>query len=244
MPETQTTRICGYDLVVADRTACRELIKSRISQGQGAWIVTLNLEMVSRGAKQPEYRDLIMQSDLMYADGMPLVWGSKKKPGATPLPERVTGSDLTLKLLQEVDPNLIAIIGGENPEMALKHAEIPDFEKIYVDNGIISLEQEAVAKMVELLKDRRLVFLALGVPKQDRLALALRPLLPEAILIGVGGSFELIAGIKPRAPLWMQNAGLEWLFRLLAEPKRLWHRYLVEYWAGVKALARDIRKPI
>lgn len=244
MSENQTTRICGYDLVVADRTACRELIKTRISKAQGAWVVTLNLEMVSRGAKQPEYRDLILQSDLMYADGMPLVWGSKKKPGATPLPERVTGSDLTLKLLQEVDPSLIAIIGGENPVMALTQAAIPNFERIYVDNGIIALDQESVSKLAEALKGRRLVFLALGVPKQDRLALALRPLLPEAILIGVGGSFELIAGIKPRAPIWMQNAGLEWLFRLVAEPRRLWRRYLVEYWAGVKALARDIRKPI
>jgi len=158
------------------------------------------------------------------------------------VPERVTGVEITQELLKRVPAEQIAIVGGEDPMKTLEFMGVTGREKILVDNGRISLEPEAIQQRAKELAGRRLIFVALGVPKQDKLALALRELLPEATFIGVGGTFELLGGQKPRAPQWMQKSGLEWVFRVCAEPKRLWRRYFVEYWGGGFALLRDIRQ--
>jgi N-acetylglucosaminyldiphosphoundecaprenol N-acetyl-beta-D-mannosaminyltransferase len=86
------------------------------------------------------------------------------------------------------------------------------------------------------------VFLALGVPKQDRLALELRAQIPELVVAGVGGTFEILGPQGSRAPQWMQRAGLEWLYRLLHEPGRLWKRYFLHYPAGLSLLLKDTIK--
>ena len=208
------------------------------------WIVTLNLEMVSRGRLDPEYGALLKGCDLIVADGMPLVWGSRLKRGIPSLPERLPGSDLTVELLRMVPAAKIAILGGQDPIVALRKLGIPDAEKAYIFNGKIAatLEQADVFAAELNARGREIVFLALGVPKQDRLAALLRSRLNQGLVLGVGGSFELIAGQLKRAPKWMRNYGFEWLFRLLQEPRRLGYRYLVLYWVGGFALAGDIIK--
>ncbi|TNF52601.1 MAG: glycosyltransferase, partial [Burkholderiales bacterium] len=78
-----------------------------------------------------------------------------------------------------------------------------------------------------------------GVPKQDRLALLLRQRMPHLLLLGIGGTFEILGPDGGRAPQWMQRSGLEWLYRLTREPGRLWRRYLLNYPLGIWFLFRD-----
>ena len=84
-----------------------------------------------------------------------------------------------------------------------------------------------------------MVFIALGVPKQDRLAVELRRRMPHLVLLGIGGTFEILGPQGSRAPRWMQKGGLEWLYRLFREPGRLWRRYLINYPQGVWFLIKD-----
>ena len=236
------TTLCDISVLALNKEQVVELLRERVEAGQSTWVVTLNLEMVSRRERDPEYRKLLDSADVHLPDGMPLVWASRKKKGGTPLPGRVTGSDITADLLQVVPANFIAIVGGENPGKSLDTANVRDREKIFIDASYIKVDEQSIKSLAHRLHGRRLIFLALGVPKQDLVAQALKPYLPEASFIGVGGSFELLGKQKKRAPLWMQKSGFEWLYRLLNEPKRLWRRYLIESWTGGFALYNDIRR--
>lgn len=207
-------------------------------------MVTLNLEMVSRGKLDPAYRDLLRTADLFIADGMPLVWGSKMKRGVPRIPERAAGADLTSDLIRLVPSDKIAIIGGKDPMHALQKLGIENPEQAYIFNDRVEATPEAADAFASEINRRgsQMIFIALGVPKQDKVAALLRERVDQGVLVGVGGTFELIAGQLKRAPAWMRKAGFEWLFRLLQEPKRLAHRYLVVYWVGGFALAGDIVK--
>ncbi len=242
LAELPRTMLCDLPVLALERDQVVELLRERVEAGLGTWVVTLNLEMVSRRERDPLYRELLNSADIHIPDGMPLVWASRRKKGAIPLPMRVTGSDVTGDLLRVVPPQFIAVVGGENPGKALETANIAEREKIFIDASYIKVDDESIKSLAHRLQGRRLIFLALGVPKQDQVAIELRKLLPEASFIGVGGSFELLGLQKIRAPLWMQNAGFEWLFRLISEPRRLWKRYLVESWTGGFALINDIRR--
>lgn len=232
--------LCGFRIQPLTLDQWVDLLCERAESGKGAWVVTLNLEMVSRDRRDKAYGQLIRSCDLMVADGMPIVWASRKKKGTTPIPERVTGVELTRALLDRFDPSHMAIIGGENPKATLDVLEIPRRDEIFVDDSRINLEPDSIQALAGRLQGRKILFIALGVPKQDRLAAELRKQMPHAVILGIGGTFELLGGQKKRAPEWMQARGLEWLFRLVSEPKRLWRRYLVEYWGGGLSLVRDV----
>lgn len=236
--------VAGFPIMAYRQAAFLARCHEEISRKRPCWIVTLNLEMVSRGRLDPEYNALLLKCDLIVADGMPLVWGSRLKRGVPSLPERLPGSDLTVELLRMVPAEKIAILGGQDPIVALRKLGISDAEKAYIFNGRIAASAEQADEFAAELNARgsEIVFLALGVPKQDRLAALLHSRLKQGLLLGVGGSFELIAGQLKRAPKWMRNYGFEWLFRLLQEPRRLGYRYLVLYWVGGFALAKDIVK--
>lgn len=236
--------LAGYP-VAALRNAqtivqCRKVLRL----GKPCWMVTLNLEMVSRSRMDPEYAELLGSADFFLADGMPLVWGSRLKRGVPHIPERAAGADLTSDLIHLVSSDKIAIIGGKDPMQALLKLEIDHPERAYIFSDRVEATPEAADVFAAEINRRgsQMIFIALGVPKQDRVAVLLRERINQGILVGVGGTFELIAGQLKRAPAWMRKAGLEWLFRLLQEPRRLAHRYLVVYWVGGFALAGDIMR--
>ncbi len=236
--------ICGFDILTLLPDEVLAEVLRRIESGEGARLTTFNVEMVSRSKRDAGYREIMQTSDLMVPDGMPIVWASQKRLGEAKTLERVTGVDLTKRLLETVPANRIAIIGGVDPAQTLQILDVPNRESIHVDNGMMKADEATYDRIAAEIGDRRLVFLALGVPKQDHFAVALRKRLPHAVLIPNGGSFELLGGMIPRAPAWMQNNGFEWLFRLTNNPKRLWRRYLVEYWPGVIALIKDSRRKV
>jgi N-acetylglucosaminyldiphosphoundecaprenol N-acetyl-beta-D-mannosaminyltransferase len=238
----ETVRICGLNVGRIGMEAAVEMIAERAKRRQGGWLALLNLEMVARAKKQSEYFELLKQADIVLADGMPIVWASNKI--GLPIPERVAGVDLTQRLLADTFDFRISIVGGENPFLALTKIGIANLKRFQIETGIVQTDAKGVAKIEGMLKehDPHLVFLALGVGKQDVIASKLKAVLPGAVIMGVGGSFEMIAGIKRRAPRAMQKIGMEWLFRLMIEPKRLWKRYLVNYPPGAIWLMRCVRE--
>lgn len=237
-----TARIVGLNLSTASAQEIAESLVADARAGRGKWVVTLNLEMVSRAARDKTYAALLEGADMVIADGMPLVWASKRKRGCLPIQERVTGADLTKELIADAAGLRVLIVGGEKPRVALEKIGV-DVSRVEIFDGAVETSDEHIDKIADLAcgHGAQIVFLALGVPKQDKLAHALRQKCPSAVLIGVGGTFELIGGQKPRAPEWMQKRGMEWLFRLKSEPGRLWRRYLLLYPSGVRALLKDIQ---
>lgn len=231
--------VCGYRVVTQSYAEVRDQLIRRIQNGEGARMVTLNVEMVARAQREASYKEILNTADIIVPDGMPVVWASRKRQPNKRKIQRITGVELTQDLCLAIDGNKIGIVGGKDPMKALEMIGMDSREQVAINNERLEATEADYARVAEQMKGRTLIFLALGVPKQDLFAIELRKRVPEATLIPNGGTFELLAGFLPRAPEWMQSAGLEWLFRLCVEPRRLWKRYLVEYWSGVTALIFD-----
>jgi N-acetylglucosaminyldiphosphoundecaprenol N-acetyl-beta-D-mannosaminyltransferase len=234
--------IVGLQVMPIDEATLIAHLHHNVETGHRDWVVTLNLDHVARSGREPSYRKALEGATLIVADGAPIVWAVKKKRPDLASLDRVTGADATLHLLQSLPPGQVAIIGGKDPKLALQKLDLDPGAGWLIFDGVISLEDQAVCDLAEAIKGRRFAFVALGVPKQEYLIEKLWPLCPETTFIGVGGSFEFIAGLTQRAPIWMQKRGLEWLHRLVSEPKRLWRRYLVEYIPGAIALRKDVKR--
>lgn len=235
-------QICGFDISTRDCAGHIALLRDKARAGDGAWVVTLNLEMLARIGREPAYGTLIGGADLFTADGAPIVWAVRKK-GAD-LAGRTTGVDFIDGLLRSGDIPPFAIIGGVDPRTTLRLYDGAEAACVYLFDGKVGLEPEDIAAQAEALRasGAQMLFLALGVPKQDHLARALRKACPHLVILGLGGTFEILGPQGARAPLWMQKTGLEWAYRLLREPGRLWRRYLVQYPRGAVKLLGDLRK--
>ncbi|GIF19334.1 N-acetylglucosaminyldiphosphoundecaprenol N-acetyl-beta-D-mannosaminyltransferase [Actinoplanes tereljensis] len=212
------------------------VVREALSAGRGGRIITPNIDILRRAQRESEAREHLADADLIVADGMPLIWASRL--GGTPLPERVAGSSLIWSLSAGLglDARSIFVIGGdpdndgaakaadrlaaENPGLKIAGTICPDFgfEK---DPGAYA---EVCAKVADAEPD--LVFVGLGFPKQERMIVKLKPLLPTSWFIGCGAAVNFVAGDVERAPRWMQRTGLEWAHRLGTEPRRLAGRYL------------------
>lgn len=238
--------LCGLPVSRAHMKQTLEEILARIGQKRGTWVLTLNTEMLARFARDPSAHDLLSQADIITADGMPLVWASRFKGPDQTIPERTTGVDLVDAYLRLPTIPAYAVIGGVDPAATLARYGEPAVRACqYLFDGRVDLSADQVQEFADALLEKqvRMLFLALGGAKQDQLAFMLRKAVPGLVVAGIGGSFEILGPQGSRAPRWMQNAGLEWLFRLTREPGRLWRRYLVHYPAGLGLLLRDCVKP-
>jgi N-acetylglucosaminyldiphosphoundecaprenol N-acetyl-beta-D-mannosaminyltransferase len=201
-------------------------------RGQSRYVCCASVNNIMEAHDSPEFRAVMNAADLVTSDGMPLVWLLRlmgvRSAG------RVYGPDLTRHVLRaaEVHNVPVAFFGGRetvlaallrrvaagHPKLRIVYAESPPFRPSTVDEDARTLD--AIAN-----SGARIVFIGLGTPKQDRWMHAHRGKLP-AVMLGVGAAFDFLAGAKSQAPKWMQSSGLEWLFRLATEPRRLWRRYL------------------
>jgi N-acetylglucosaminyldiphosphoundecaprenol N-acetyl-beta-D-mannosaminyltransferase len=206
-----------------------------LGRGRGRWCVTANLDILQRFHSELGARILYDAADVRVADGMPLVWASRVL--GDPLPERVAGSDLMPRLAHEaaIRGHSIYLLGGA-PGAALGAAEAlrardPALKIAGVAVPALSLpptKRELAPLLEEIERSRAtLIFVALGSPKQEWVCAAIRHRLPRVFCVGVGATFSFLAGQTPRAPVWVRRVGLEWFHRLLAEPRRLFHRYVV-----------------
>jgi N-acetylglucosaminyldiphosphoundecaprenol N-acetyl-beta-D-mannosaminyltransferase len=201
------------------------------AQRCGLWVVTLNLEMVARASRDPDYQLLLRSADLIVADGVPLVWLSRLLPANARIRGRTNGTDLAELLLRSAASRPIGLVGGLDPARVVEALALPEGRVGLVESGGIDASAECVARLARLIMRSGcgIVLVGLGVPKQDQVCRALRDAVPGVVYVGLGGALDLLADLKRRAPLWMQRAGLEWLYRLLTEPRRLWRRYFLLY---------------
>lgn len=175
----------------------------------------------------------LQNADMVTTDGMPLVWLQKQAGYAHA--ERVYGPDLFLALTARTESQHARhfFLGG-SPGVAEKLGEVlqakyPGIEIAGHEAPAVSASVEVDPALVERLNasDAQIIWVGLGSPKQDIWMDVYRPHLRAPLLIGVGAAFDFLTGTKQQAPRWMMRAGLEWLFRLVSEPRRLWKRYLV-----------------
>ena len=198
-------------------------------------VVTMNLDHLRRFLSEDGYAAHCRNARIMTADGMPLIWASRLQ--GTPLPERVTGSNLIWSLTAAAAQRhrSVFLLGGA-AGAARRTAEIlsrryPGLRIKGVSSEAIDLARNngALKTLASRLASAQpdIVYVALGSPKQEQLIDHLRDTLPQAWWLGVGIAFSLVSGEIRRAPKWMQASGLEWLHRLIQEPTRLARRYLV-----------------
>jgi N-acetylglucosaminyldiphosphoundecaprenol N-acetyl-beta-D-mannosaminyltransferase len=178
--------------------------------------------------------DAVLGASLVVPDGQPLVWALRAL--GRPLPDRVYGPDLMLRHCERAAANgsRIFLYGGRN-QGALVQLTLNlrrRFPGLRVVGGCSPpfrdlAEEELDAVALEINRsDTDIVWVGIGVPKQEKWMAAMRDRLDAPVLVGVGAAFDFHAGLVPQAPGWMQSAGLEWAFRLAQEPRRLWKRYL------------------
>jgi N-acetylglucosaminyldiphosphoundecaprenol N-acetyl-beta-D-mannosaminyltransferase len=207
-----------------------------LERGDGGWVATLNLDYVRRCAEDPAIRQLLSAADLVVADGMPLLWAARLQ--GTPLTDRVAGSDLVWLLGEQAarKGRSLYLLGGSPGAAEGARARLverwPALRIAGVSAPTVSVDPtpaELESLRSELASARPdVIYVALGSPKQDRVISRLRPHLPAPWWIGVGVSLSFMSGEFRRAPRWLQRVGLEWVHRLVQEPRRLGYRYLVE----------------
>ena len=208
---------------------------AELDAGRGGMVVTPNLDHLHRCLHDIAFAAMVSEADLVLADGMPLVWAARLQ--GTPLPQRVAGSNLITSLSQGAAHagRSVFLLGGspgtaEGAARALSE-KFPSLKVVGTLCPPVGFENDVgmMAEIIQKLSAARpdIVFVALGSPKQERLIVKLRPLLPHSWWLGVGISFSFLCGDVRRAPLWMQRCGMEWLHRLVQEPRRLFRRYVV-----------------
>ena len=184
-------------------------------------IVTINPEMIETANKNPDFKNIINNAEMVVPDGIGVQLGLKILGYDV---KRIAGIDLGKALLKRAYylKKSVALIGAkqdivENAVVNLK-SEIPDLNIIYYHDGYFDDD----SSIIDDLKDRKpdFVMVALGSPKQEFFINKLKTVLPDSVMIGLGGSFDVWAGAVKRAPIIYRNLGLEWLYRTLCEPQR------------------------
>lgn len=249
--------LMGLDFAALSERDTVDYILSAVAGGRGGWISTVNLDILRQWRRSPEVRDLVSQADIVVADGMPLVWAGGIQ--GSPLPERVAGSTLVRSLsgAAATAGASVFLLGG-NPGTADAAGDVlaESCPGIRVAGTLcppfgFEDDPEWMERIADSLHDVApdIVFVGLGCPKQERLIVALRDHLPRTWFIPCGISFSFLAGEVQRAPVMVQRLGLEWLHRLVQEPRRLVRRYLIQgipfmfalLWSAVIVRARGAR---
>lgn len=201
--------------------------------GQSSYTCVANVHMLVEAHNDPAFAKVVNEADVTTPDGQPLTWAIKLLHGISQ--PRVAGMDILPDLLAEATQKQIPVLfyGGTDvmqektktylqssfPALKIAGLYSPPFRPLTVEEelNIIDRINQSGA---------RLIFVVLGCPKQEKWMASMRGKI-NGCMIGIGGALPVLVGMQKRAPRWMQNAGLEWLYRLCQEPKRLFKRYAV-----------------
>jgi N-acetylglucosaminyldiphosphoundecaprenol N-acetyl-beta-D-mannosaminyltransferase len=232
-PSVASRRVLGLRLDATSYGETTEAVLRLAAAGTGGMVCHANVHMAMEAFDDPDLRRQLNAADRVTPDGVPLVWALRwlglRDAG------RVYGPTLTERLCRraqeqglpvgfyggrpEVLDALVTRLAERFPRLRIAFACSPPFRPPTSEEDRRAVEAIAAS-------GARLLFVGLGCPKQERWMARHRPALP-CVLLGVGAAFDFLAGATPQAPAWMQRVGLEWLFRLAFEPRRLWRRYLV-----------------
>ncbi|MBE9224461.1 WecB/TagA/CpsF family glycosyltransferase [Phormidium sp. LEGE 05292] len=198
--------------------------------GKSSYICLANVHMIMEAYDSREFWQTLNTADMVVPDGMPLVWGLRSLGAIDQT--RITGRDITLSLCKEAAKKGIPVGFYGSSKHTLKLI-VTNIKKLYPDlkvaysysppfRPLSAQEDEAVVKEIQE-SGIGILFVGLGCPKQEYWMAQHKQRIP-AVMLGVGAAFDFIAGTKPLAPKLMQETGLEWIFRLCLEPRRLWKR--------------------
>jgi N-acetylglucosaminyldiphosphoundecaprenol N-acetyl-beta-D-mannosaminyltransferase len=201
--------------------------------GRGGTVFTPNVDHVVQAEEDLAFRAAYASASLSLADGAPVVWAARAL--GAPVPEKVSGSDLVLPLMERAARRGYRVyLLGAAPgvaEAAARRFRDMGVDVCGVDAPVLRNPGDPRERgpIVERLRAAApdLVLVAFGAPKQELFIHAIRDQLGGAAALGIGASLDFVAGTARRAPRWMSQCGLEWLHRLVREPRRLWRRYLV-----------------
>jgi N-acetylglucosaminyldiphosphoundecaprenol N-acetyl-beta-D-mannosaminyltransferase len=207
-----------------------------IREGEhGHYIVVANTHVIMKGRQEHIFRDVVNGSALTVPDGMPLISTARRR--GFPLERRVYGPDLMWTFFEQTAQKgyrhflygstertldqLTARLRAHFPQLEICGRYAPPFRPLTLD------EDKQVVRMINKARPD-VLWVGLGCPKQEHWMHDHRGCIQVPVMVGVGQAFDIFAGVKKQAPKWMREHGLEWLFRLLQEPRRLWGRYLVQ----------------
>ena len=208
-------------------------IDNFIKRGRAHFIITPDTLAILRARKDKQYLEIAKQADLVTPDGAGLLWAAAFL--GEPLPERITGIDLINHICQLAAEKgyRLYLLGAEedvvkkaaqNLEKKYPSLNIVGYHHGYFDNEEVKgYSKDTVKYVINDIVEKKPDFLlvGMGVPKQEHWISKYKDRLDVPVCIGIGGSFDVLSGKIPRAPLWMQNHGMEWIFRIIKEPKRI-----------------------
>lgn len=234
MEEPARVNILGVGVSAINMTMALQIIEGWVAHRESHYVCVTGVHGVMESQRDESLRQIHNQAGLVTPDGMPLVWLSRFK--GFRYVDRVYGPDLMLALCEHsvekgyrhffyggaegVPEQLAAVLQKRFPDLQVVGTFSPPFRPLTPH------EDEQITRMINM-SNPDIVWVGLGSPKQEYWMADHRARLTAPVLIGVGAAFDFLTGRKLQAPRWMQRAGLEWLFRLLTEPRRLWRRYLI-----------------
>jgi N-acetylglucosaminyldiphosphoundecaprenol N-acetyl-beta-D-mannosaminyltransferase len=243
-----TVEVLGVPLRLTDYEQTVDWIDWMIQTGGRGFVCACNVHTVMASAEDPELRAALLASSLNVPDGQPLVWAINALGHA--LADRVYGPELMSRACERAAASAqrFYLYGGRNQgalvQLALNLRErYPGLRIVggYSPPHRPLTGQERSAVVEEINRSRaEVVWVGIGVPKQEKWMAQMRPELEAPVLVGVGAAFDFLAGLVPQAPNWIQRAGLEWAYRLAHEPRRLGRRYLRYNPRFVSAFARQL----
>ncbi|MFM7431646.1 MAG: WecB/TagA/CpsF family glycosyltransferase [Flammeovirgaceae bacterium] len=209
-----------------------DLVEDAIREKKLIHHTVINAGKISLMQKDPQLFKSVVEADIINADGMPVVWASRL--AGKPLPERVNGTNLMESLIELSHQKGYKIFFFGAKEEVVKGV-VDRYSKEYSPaiiagyrNGYFKKEDEPQIALDIRSSGANILFVAITSPIKENFLYNQKDTLNTLnFVMGVGGSFDVAAGLVKRAPVWMQNAGLEWFYRFLQEPRRMWYRYTV-----------------
>lgn len=233
---------CPMDGLTMQETV--DIIAEAIEKGQAIQHVVVNTAKLVNLQKDQELKHNVAESDIINIDGQGVVWGARLL--GHKVPERVTGVDLMDALMALcAEKGYRPYVLGATEVVLYKAVEnikktYPAIEFAGYRNGYFDKEEEAdvMQEIADMQPD--MLFIAMPSPHKERIMTQYKDTLRIPFMMGVGGSVDVFAGVTKRAPKWMQKCGLEWFYRIMQEPARMWKRYLVTNTKYVFYLLREI----
>lgn len=228
-------QLLGIPIDAVDFSQALDIITMFIEAKNTALVFTPNAEILVKAHDDKEFAQILREADLVVPDGSSLIWAAKVL--GKPLKTRVTGIDLMQLLLAEANkkewsvfflgakPNVIKL-AAKNVKEKYPNLKLQGFHHGYFKDDLEPLNLINSAKP-------DLLFVGMGAPLQEKWLVANRSRLQVSVAMGVGGSFDVLAGVTKRAPQFIQNIGLEWLYRYIKEPARLKRSSLLPRFVGL-----------
>jgi N-acetylglucosaminyldiphosphoundecaprenol N-acetyl-beta-D-mannosaminyltransferase len=228
----ERVNILGVGVSAVNMDQALERIDVWVADGKRQYVCVCPVHSIMECRRSEVVRAIFNAAGMVTPDGMPVVWAARWS--GHPHVGRVYGPDLMLAVLERQRHRHFFYGGGPGVAKRLAESMKRRFPQVDIA-GILEppfapLDQLCTPEAAQAINDSRpdVVWVGMSSPKQDRWMAQMRPLLDAPVLIAVGAAFDFHTGAVRQAPLWMQRSGLEWLFRLAVEPRRLWRRYLVD----------------